>query len=214
MRGTIQEKDQLKSNRAAIGLLLFMVIVVVTMILAWAEVWKRGGTIRKLEDRISEMQSELRSARVELEDLQQTPIAYLLLYRRATLARFERIEPRWDEIMEQSWRASLKHGVPAEITIAKIEHESNFNPEAVGSKGELGLMQIYPPAWPQFDTARGMEIAYNVDFGCSVFASCMKQAKGNIREALRLYNGKGELAEGMIPYPDRVLNGRSMKVGK
>jgi len=141
-------------------------------------------------------------------------MAYLLLYRRATLARFERIEPRWDEIMEASWRMSRKHGVPPEITIAKMEHESFFNPDAVGPSGEFGLMQVYPPAWPQFDTGRGFDVEYNIEFGCRIFAGCLKKTNGNVREALRLYNGKGAIPEGMKPYADRVLNGRVMTIPK
>jgi len=188
------------------------VVLTVVLALSWKTNWKQAGEIRKLEIKLADSQADVAELKGDMEDMAQTPLAYLMLYRRATLARFEKIEPRWDQIMEASWRAAKKHGVSPEITVAKIEHESFFSPEAIGPCGELGLMQIYPPAWPQFDTSRGMDIEYNVDFGCRVFANCMKIANGNIREALRLYNGRGNLPEGMIPYADRVLNGRTMKI--
>jgi len=192
--------------------ILAISILVGMLAFAWVTLWQRQAEIRKLESSIADARADVAELRGDIEDMAQTPLAYLMLYRRATLARFEKIEPRWDKIMEASWRLANKHGVSPEITIAKIEHESFFTPEAIGPCGELGLMQIYPPAWPQFDTSRGMDIEYNIDFGCRVFASCMKIANGNIREALRLYNGRGNLPEGMIPYADRVLNGRTMKI--
>lgn len=193
-------------------MVVFPAMFIMVLILAWTEIWSVRKELRQAQAKVEALEADKGELLGTIEDLKEFPVEYFMLYRRATIARFERIEPRWDRIMEAAWRSSKKNGVPAEITIAKIEHESGFNPEAIGMKGELGLMQIYPPAWPQFNTARGFEIEYNIDFGCGVFAGCMKQANGDIREALRLYNGKGELPPGVIPYSDRVLNGRSMKV--
>lgn len=188
------------------------IVAAIFIVIAWPEIWKRGSRIRDLEKQIEILKSEKAELAGDIKDISETPIEYLLLYRRATLARFERIEPRWDQIMETSWRLSIKHGVPADITIAKMEHESFFNPAAIGPLGEYGLMQIYSPAWPQFNIARGFDIEYNLDFGIQIFAGCLKQANGDIREALRLYNGRGALPEGVLPYADRVLGGRSMKI--
>jgi len=203
-----------KLDRTKAGLIAGLLACLIFIALAWPEIWRRGEKINGLEAQLVEAKAQLAEAQERIAELEGSPMAYLLLYRRATLARFERIEPRWDEIMEATWRASIKHGVPAEITIAKMELESFFNPDAVGSKGEMGLMQIYPPAWPQFNTARGFDIGYNADFGCQVFAYCMKTSKGDIREALRRYNGLGSLPDGIVPYADRVLNGRAMTIPK
>jgi soluble lytic murein transglycosylase-like protein len=197
-----------------IRLLILTVILGGILGLAWREVWYRGKQIAELEHKLKAAEGEARVLAGELEDIKSSPLSYLILYRRASLARLERIEPRWDEMIVETWAAAKKTGVPPEMALAIIEHESFFNADAIGPRGEFGLMQIYPPAWPQFDTSRGFEIAYNVGFGCRVFAGCLKEAKGNLREALRLYNGRGELPEGMIPYPDRVLNGRTIRRNK
>jgi soluble lytic murein transglycosylase-like protein len=198
-------------RRAKLYLAIALVVSLVVLATAWSEIWNRGAKIAGLEAELEAKKGDVRVLEGELSDLRSSPEAYLLLYKRASLARLEKIEPRWNEIVSETWEAARKHGVPPEIVIAIIEHESRFNPEAIGSAGEFGLMQIYPAAWPQFDTSRGFEIAYNIDFGCRVFSGCLKEAKGDIREALRLYNGRGELPEGMIPYPDRVLNGRTIR---
>lgn len=198
-------------NRTKLYLIVALVVMGGVLGLAWSEVWARGARIAALEKKLEAAEGEARVLAGDLDDVRNSPLNYLLLYKRASLARLERIEPRWDDIVSETWAAAKKNGVPPEVALAIIEHESFFNPEAIGSRGEFGLMQIYPPAWPQFDTSRGFEIPYNVGFGCRIFAGCLKEAKGNLREALRLYNGRGELPEGMIPYPDRVLSGRTMR---
>lgn len=198
-------------NQINFGLVAWGIILAGILAIAYREVWQRGAQIKRLEAQVETLRADKAELAGDLAEMQQTPLAYLLLYRRATLARFERIEPRWDEILETTWTMAKKHGVPADVIIGQLELESNFDPAAVGAKGEVGLLQIYAPAWPQFDLARGMEIKYNLDFGCMIFARCMKDAKGDIREALRFYNGQGKLPEGLAPYADRVLGGRAMR---
>lgn len=201
-----------KKSKLVFWLQLSIILLTAVLFLAINETWKFGKQARKAAEVIEALRADKAELAGDLADIQGTPLEYLLLFRRATLARFERIEPRWNQIMEAIWSASKKHGVPAEIIVAKIEHESGFMPDAVGPMGEWGLTQINDSAWPSFDTKRGFDINYNADFGCMVFSKCLEAAKGNIREALRLYNGKGGLMDGMIPYADRVLNGRFMKI--
>lgn len=192
--------------------IVFSIISSIIITLAITTIWKRNAEIKDLERQLGKTRSDLEEVRGDLSDMKGTPLAYLMLYRRATLARFERIEPRWDEIMETSWRMSIKHGIPADVVIGQMETESGFDPAAIGPKGEIGLLQVYPPAWPQFDIAKGFDIDYNIDFALGVLAACLKQTAGDIREALRFYNGQGKLPEGMKPYADRVLSGRSMRI--
>ena len=196
------------------GPYILIAVLFVILGLSWADGWRAKSEARKHEARAIKAEADCRELQGELDDMKASPIGYLLLYRRATIARFSMIEPRWDEIMEAIWSASQKWGVPAEITAAKIERESMFRPDAIGQSGEMGLMQVLPPAWPSFDTKRGFEISYNVDFGARIFASCMKTEKGDIRKALRRYNGMGELPTGVLPYADRVLSGKIMGGGK
>lgn len=54
---------------------------------------------------------------------------------------------RFEDLIED---AAAKHGVPLALAHAVIRVESNYNPGARGSAGEVGLMQIKPA------TARGL----------------------------------------------------------
>ncbi len=53
---------------------------------------------------------------------------------------------------------SKKHSFDPVFLMAVIENESSFNPEIVGSFGEIGLMQITP------DTAKWIAKKYNIPF--------------------------------------------------
>jgi hypothetical protein len=189
---------------------LVIIGLLVLLVLAVSTIWERQGECRRLAGDLDVARALASDRQVELEQIEQSPLGYLLLYRRMTFARFGRIEPRWEQIVDAVWFSSRKWGVSPYLTAAKVEHESFFNPEAVGSHGEIGLMQILPSAWPQLDVKRAFDVAYNVDFGAMIFSGCMKRANGNIRKALQLYNGLGELPEGMLPYADRVLAGKMM----
>jgi soluble lytic murein transglycosylase-like protein len=202
-------EGEMKNNYKPI---LAIVMLSIVLSLSWWNIWQLKAENRSLESDKATLQADLAEAKGDIEDMKDTPLEYLILYRRATIARFERIEPRWDSIMEANWRLSKKHGVSPDISLARMEHESFYNPDAIGPCGERGLMQVYPPAHPQFDISRGSEVEYGIDYGCRIFASCLKRANGDIKKALTLYNGTGTLPDGMRPYSERVLNSRVMKI--
>ena len=68
----------------------------------------------------------------------------------------ERIEAQAAQELPARWKAqapelaaavvreSLSQDLDARLILAVIAHESKFNPDAVGSHGEIGLMQILP----------------------------------------------------------------------
>ena len=70
--------------------------------------------------------------------------------------------------------AAAKHDVPKELIKAVIWKESRFNPKEIGSKGEVGLMQITPIAaeeWRRenkqktFDLAKLKDPKFNIEVG-------------------------------------------------
>lgn len=90
------------------------------------------------------------SAGVKLEGREQREVA-------ATRARVER--QIVDLIVERNSQATIrefagfpehliaeseKHHVDFRLVLALIDHESAFDPRAVGSRGEIGLMQVMP----------------------------------------------------------------------
>lgn len=187
-------------------------ILALAAVMAMAYVGISG--IVSLEHKLAVAKAETAELRNLYEESTGRPLAFFVLYRKMTEARLKVIEPRWGEIVEATWRCSLRWNVPAELTAAKMEHESFFNPAAVGSLSEMGLMQIFPPAHPQFDVRRGFEIEYNIDYGCRIFSRLLTETKGDLRESLRRYNGMGVLPPGMLPYADRVLGGMVMRGAK
>ncbi|MDD4097630.1 MAG: lytic transglycosylase domain-containing protein [Lentisphaeria bacterium] len=80
-------------------------------------------------------------------------------------------EKNLDPIIAQ---ASARHGVPAALIKAVIWKESRFNAREIGSKGEIGLMQLTPGAveeWrranrqPPLDPRRLADPAVNIEIG-------------------------------------------------
>jgi soluble lytic murein transglycosylase-like protein len=76
-------------------------------------------------------------------------------------------------------------GVDPEIILAIMANESSFDPTAVGPKGEVGLMGIYPKYWPM----PSFNIDRNIKQGCGILIYYVVKNKGNILNALDQYNG-------------------------
>jgi soluble lytic murein transglycosylase-like protein len=93
--------------------------------------------------------------------------------------------------------ATLK-GVPPSIALAVAQKESGFNQAAVGSSGEIGVMQLMPA------TAAGLgvdpsDLNQNVTGGVSLLASLYQQF-GNWTQALEAYNaGPTAVNQGTVP---------------
>lgn len=112
--------------------------------------------------------------------------------------------------------ASKRTGIPVDVLIAQGKQESNFDPNAVGSAGEIGIHQIKPStaAQPGFglkgiDPATLKDPAVNINFA----ADYLKARAGNpnfndpaaVNAALASYNGGGD--------PNYVANVRRHMVG-
>jgi soluble lytic murein transglycosylase-like protein len=100
--------------------------------------------------------------------------------------------------------ASKRTGIPVDVLIAQAKQESNFNQDAVGSAGEIGLHQIKPSTAsdPGFglkgiDPATLKDPAVNINFA----ADYLKARAGDgvdfsnpaaVDAALKAYNGGGD----------------------
>ena len=95
-----------------------------------------------------------------------------------------------------------KHGVPVKLAMAVVTVESNFNPNARGSSGEVGLMQLMPR------TARGMGYKgtmkalhnpeTNISYGMRYLAKAYKLGGKSTCGAILKYNA-GHGAKRMNP---------------
>lgn len=102
--------------------------------------------------------------------------------------------------------AARKHGVPLNIANAVVQVESNYNPRARGSAGEVGLMQIKPA------TARGLgyrgstkalyDPKTNLEWGMRYLAGAHKRASGDVCGTILRYNA-GHFARRMNPISRR-----------
>ena len=103
-------------------------------------------------------------------------------------------------------KAAKKHGVPERVAMAVVQVESNFNPRARGSAGEIGLMQIKPA------TARGLgfrgaskalyDPQTNLEWGMRYLAGAHKRASGDLCGTILRYNA-GHFAKRMNPVSSR-----------
>lgn len=85
------------------------------------------------------------------------------------------------------------HGVPAWFALRIAKVESNYNPNARGSAGELGVFQL------KCATARGigyrgdcsglLDARTNVQYGLKHLSLAMKSSGGNLRLAASKHNG-------------------------
>jgi len=106
-------------------------------------------------------------------------------------------------------KAAAKHGVPVNIAKAVVQVESNFNPRARGSAGEVGLMQIKPA------TARGIgyrgstkalyDPETNLEWGMRYLAGAHKRAGGDVCGTILRYNA-GHYAKRMNPVSKRYCS--------
>jgi soluble lytic murein transglycosylase-like protein len=95
-------------------------------------------------------------------------------------------------------------GVPAELVLAVIDVESNFDRYAISSASALGLMQVMP-FWVDELGYEDMNILFEIDLnillGCHILRYYLDKEKGDLVRALARYNG----SLGQLWYPERVL---------
>lgn len=100
-------------------------------------------------------------------------------------------------IAEEVINQSMECGIPWEITAAIMKIESCYNPKAIGSLGEIGLMQIYTMRCGEveFQTQYLEDIKYNIAAGLCIFCDKLQAANGDIFLAIERYNGSGPAAQ-------------------
>ena len=95
--------------------------------------------------------------------------------------------------------------VPAELVLAVIDVESNFDRFAISATSALGLMQVMPfwikeLGYKDKNALFGIET--NVLLGCQILRFYLEMERGNLVQGLARYNG----SVGRRWYSDRVLD--------
>jgi LysM repeat protein len=85
--------------------------------------------------------------------------------------------------------AAKKHGVNRDFIKAVIAVETCFRPNARGSLGEKGLMQLMPATARKMGVKNGYNSWQNVDGGTRYLKYLLRRFNGNKRYAAAAYNG-------------------------
>ncbi len=97
--------------------------------------------------------------------------------------------------------ASSKYGVSTDLIKAVITIESCFKPNARGSSGEKGLMQLMPGTARRFEIHDGYNTWQNIHGGTRYLSFLLGHYEGNAQRAVAAYNaGEGNVnPNGRIP---------------
>jgi soluble lytic murein transglycosylase-like protein len=90
---------------------------------------------------------------------------------------------------------AVRQRVDPALALAVAQQESSFNPNAIGDNGNsLGLFQLQEGAARDagIDPTRRQDPNLNIPGGINYLRQKLMQAKGDVSQALRLYNGGGD----------------------
>ena len=103
---------------------------------------------------------------------------------------------------------AVRYGVPVPLARAVVRIESNFNPKARGSAGEIGLMQIKPATARMMGYSGSSKGLYdpetNIRFGMKYLAAAHKLGGGETCGTILKYNA-GHGARRMNPVSKRYF---------
>jgi soluble lytic murein transglycosylase-like protein len=99
--------------------------------------------------------------------------------------------------------AAKKSGVDRRLLHALIKVESNYNPDAVSSKGACGLMQVMPETARRYGVNNILDPEQNIQAGAQYFSDLLKLFDNNLELAVAAYNA-GENA--VIKSGSRIPN--------
>lgn len=112
-------------------------------------------------------------------------------------------------------QAAEKFELPERLISSIIQHESNFNSDAVSHAGAEGLMQLMPGTAKFLGVKNSFDPEQNITGGARYLRQMLNQFNGNIEHALAAYNaGPGNVRKhGGVPpfketqnYVQKVLN--------
>lgn len=83
---------------------------------------------------------------------------------------------------------SNKRNIPSSLVRSVIDVESGFDPEAVSTKGAMGLMQLMPSTVMDMGVENPFDPEENIKGGTAFLKSLLDSYKGDYKLALAAYN--------------------------
>jgi len=108
----------------------------------------------------------------------------------------------YDQVVHE---AAGRYDVDADLILAIIMVESQFNPSAKSKKGAKGLMQLMPVTADALDVANIYNPEENVKAGVRHFRYLLDLFRGDVKLALAAYNAGVQKVlryDGVPPYPE------------
>jgi soluble lytic murein transglycosylase-like protein len=102
-------------------------------------------------------------------------------------------------------RIAAEHSLPPQLIHSVIKVESNYNPNAVSSKGALGLMQLIPSTARRFGVSDAFNPIQNIQGGAKYLRYLLDLFDGSFPLAIAAYNaGEAAVARygGIPPYAE------------
>jgi soluble lytic murein transglycosylase-like protein len=96
--------------------------------------------------------------------------------------------PSAEEIDQAVTMAAARHNVDPNLVRAVIKVESNFDSNAVSSKGAMGLMQLMPATARELNVKNPFDPDQNVDAGVRHLRHLLDNYHGDVRLTLAAYN--------------------------
>lgn len=108
----------------------------------------------------------------------------------------------YDEIIQT---IADKHGVEAPLIHSIIKAESNYNTNALSTKGAIGLMQLMPETARKYGVTNPYNPEDNIEGGVKYLKDLIKVYSGRTELVLAAYNAGQEAIKkygGIPPYPE------------
>jgi len=94
-----------------------------------------------------------------------------------------------EEIQAAIQAEATRQGVNPALALAVAEHESSFNPNALGAAGDAGLFQLIPSTQRQYGVTNPFDISQNIQGGVSLLRDLTAKYGDNLAAILQSYNG-------------------------
>ncbi len=111
----------------------------------------------------------------------------------------------YDDVIKE---AARRHGLQSSLLKALIHVESYFDPQAVSSKGAMGLMQIMPENLKILNISDPFDPWQNIMGGATYLKSMLDRFRGQLPLALAAYNAGPTAVEryrDIPPYPETEI---------